>query len=121
MHTNIQKQIWVKTGDSTVPEARLRSATAEHGQHKPARESVKSNVQKQKNYFWKEVYAPFQEHTFKHSNTQTVKPENFRRIPNRGRLFTKVDNLWSKHTRNDAREANTCKWMAEADNMCSLA
>jgi hypothetical protein len=37
-------------GDCTVPATRLRSATAEYNQLKPARESVKSNVEKQKNY-----------------------------------------------------------------------
>lgn len=118
--TSNKERIQTSESDSTVHAARLRSATAEDSQHKPARESVKSNVQKQKNYFLEEVWALFQEHTFKHSNTQTVKPENFRRIPNRGRLFIKVDNLWSKHTRNDAREANTCKWIAETHNMHSM-
>ena len=54
---------------------------------------------------------------FPGTQIKTFKHEDFCRIRNR-RSFAQVDNLWSKQTRNDAREVN--KWACETDNTHSV-
>jgi len=62
--------------------------------------------------FMEEVYTPFQERKLKHSNT------SYLYCIRKRRAFTQVDNLWSKHTRNETREVN--KWVCETDNRHSV-
>jgi hypothetical protein len=77
--------------------------------HKPSEESVNLNMQtEQIMTSWRKC-EPRSRNTNSNIRFKAVKPENFCRIQNRARSFTKVDNLWSKHLRNDAREANTWK------------
>ena len=59
-----------------------------------------------------EVYTPFQERKLNHSNISDMYGIRKRRP------FTQVDNLWSKHTRNETREVN--KWVCEMDNRHSV-
>jgi len=59
-----------------------------------------------------EVYTQFQERKLKHSNISDMYS-----IRN-WRPFTQVDNLWSKHTRNETCEVN--KWICETDNRHSV-
>jgi hypothetical protein len=61
-----------------------------------------------------EVYAPFQDRKLKHSNTSDSYCIRKRSA------FTQVDNLWSKHTREETRQVNTRKWVCETDNRHSV-
>jgi hypothetical protein len=86
--------------------------------HKPSRKGLNLNMQKEQiTTCWRKCKLRSR-NTNSDIRLKAVKPENFRRIQNRGRSLAKVDNLWSKHTRNDAREAN--KWTVQTNTQATV-